>query len=401
MYPPTNTYTYTQETEQKASSILDYLKHKVGSVVGTVPSRAGSEWGNAKIQEAELRIPSDGGEMEYIKVTGTNQSGGGQQGNDASQSIKGRMWYYLRAPFSLVSSKNRGGYDYMYGQAAGLTNAAGQTWNQALEDVRNRWESTKSSSWTSQTFDDVKREAWDTWSSTVSWPQQAAQSTADTAKRATSAVGKAAESAYGSMTQSADWAREQAASSWRDALGAAYHQWFTTKDTTQQTWDQAKKQAWKNWKATQGKAGDVYDFTTDSASSMYENALGGFYKASDVAGSGFDSARRSFNRQFGYGQQSWHDAMMSAWEQWQEEKDNSGETWDSYKNKAYDQWREQHEGKSTFQEMSDKASMGWESWMKTSWHSWKKGKEAVQGAAEGAGETAADTWAATKHKAKQ
>lgn len=44
------------------------MKSKVGDVMGTVREKIGSEWGGAKVQEAEAELPGGAGEIEYVRV---------------------------------------------------------------------------------------------------------------------------------------------------------------------------------------------------------------------------------------------------------------------------------------------------------------------------------------------
>ena len=69
--------------------------------------------------------------------------------------------------------KARGPAQYAYDQAIGLKNAAGQSWDDAMQAAYAHWERTKGT--TQATWDDAKRAAWDQWAATVSWPGRTAQ----------------------------------------------------------------------------------------------------------------------------------------------------------------------------------------------------------------------------------
>lgn len=56
-----------------------------------------------------------------------------------------------------------------------MTNAAGQSWDDASQAAYDKWQSTKTS--TRQSWDDAKRAAWNTWSATVTWPERAMEAT--------------------------------------------------------------------------------------------------------------------------------------------------------------------------------------------------------------------------------
>lgn len=53
--------------EARAESMGEYVKHKVGDVVGTVKEKVGWNWGGARVAEAEAELPN-GREIEYVRV---------------------------------------------------------------------------------------------------------------------------------------------------------------------------------------------------------------------------------------------------------------------------------------------------------------------------------------------
>ena len=111
-------------TEQGAQGLGEYVRHKVGDVVGTVKGKIGSEWGGSKVEEAEAEIPGKAGEIEYVRI-----SKGGQSGEMMPGNVFTRTWRGISDSLGWAGRKAEQGAEDMYDAAVGVKNKAGQTWN--------------------------------------------------------------------------------------------------------------------------------------------------------------------------------------------------------------------------------------------------------------------------------
>jgi len=80
-----------------------------------------------------------------------------------------QAWRAVSAPASRCASDAT---ESAYNQALGLQNAAGETWDEAMDASYRVWQSGKDKS--SQSWDAAKEAAWKGWSATVNFPQTAA-----------------------------------------------------------------------------------------------------------------------------------------------------------------------------------------------------------------------------------
>ena len=339
---------------------MKYVKHKVEDIVSNVQDRISSEWGGHKVREAD-QIASNEEEIEYVRVRPAHPVVSHHPSGVVSflsNNVIFRTWKGLT-----------GKAQDMYDSAAGITNAAGQSWNQAMDEAYNKWQSSAAS--TRQSWDDAKAAAFNTWSATTSLPRRT---------------------------------YDAAAGSWYNTLAKAYYTYQRGKDKTKENWDDVKRAVWKSWRQGEGKAYSGYDYLKDTAGDMYDSALESAYNTfksgKDTSADAWDKASSTLRR-------SWHtvasntpeDVISDAWDEWVRERESTGETWDEKKQMALSHWHRLRGGES--ESWSDAALKGWEAWLASAWHLWNRSTQTLGAAQEGGMEMRGVGWPATKEAAKK
>lgn len=329
-------------------------------MVDTVRHKVGMHWGNAHVESADAKIVGqDGKEIEYVRVRPAGNEL--HSGSGWVDRVKGWWSTGLSGGHHWGKEGSAKQKSYLYETAADIKNAAGETWDQAVQKAYDQWYETKRSS--KESWDDAKKAAWDAWSATTDASQRTADAVTSKAKGATEAT------------------RDAALDAWHQTMAGAYHTWYDTKDKTRQNWKDAKNAAWKSWKATQGKAAQGYDFVTESTSDAYDAALQKAYDAwkagSQKSGETWDAASNAFHRLYrSAASTSPEDALADAWDQWQVTKSETGETWDEAKKKAMDDYNQIRKAMGADNSNFHSGGLGgWEPWLRSTWHRWTSKKD--------------------------
>ena len=252
-------------TEERARGLGDYVRHKVGDVVGTVKDKIGTEWGGSRVEEAEAQLPGKAGEIEYVRI-----SRGGKEGELFPSNVFTRTWRGIANSLGWAGRKAEEGAESAYDAAVGVKNKAGQTWNDAMHSAFDQWHSSKST--TRQSWDQAKKAAWNTWSATADLPRQAAGAASSVADTASDAYERALKSVYDKWTSSGGESSGQPwesvastfRSQWRaasrnpeDALADAFDEWISIREQTGVTWDEFKRKAMADYDESRWRSGAV------------------------------------------------------------------------------------------------------------------------------------------------